>query len=67
MRSDTRVDDRRPCVPFSRYPGLKKFKGESVRDSAVRLQRTARERADNEARRIPWQRLYDARNQYIDW
>ncbi len=35
--------------------------------SADRLQRFARERADNEARRIPWQRLYDARNQYLDW
>jgi hypothetical protein len=35
--------------------------------SADRLQRFARERADDEARRIPWQRLYDARNQYIDW
>ena len=35
--------------------------------SADRLQRFARERADDEARRIPWQRIYDARNQYIDW
>ena len=35
--------------------------------SADRLQRFARERADDEARRIPWQRLYEARNQYIDW
>jgi hypothetical protein len=35
--------------------------------SADRLQRFARERADDEARRIPWQRLYDARNQYLDW
>jgi hypothetical protein len=46
---------------------LKKSKGESVLDSTARLQRAARERADGEARRIPWQRLYDARNQYIDW
>jgi len=38
-----------------------------VRDSTVRLQRAARERADDQARRIPWQRLYDVRNQYIDW
>ncbi len=36
-------------------------------NSAAQLQRVARERADDEARRIPWQRLYDARNQYIDW
>ena len=38
-----------------------------MRDSTARLQRAARERADDEARRIPWQRLLDARNQYIDW
>ena len=36
-------------------------------DSTVRLQRAARERADDQARRIPWQRLYDVRNQYVDW
>jgi hypothetical protein len=46
---------------------LKKSKGKSVLDSTVRLQRAARERADDQARRIPWQRLYEARNQYIDW
>ena len=38
-----------------------------MRNSAAQLQRAARECADNQARRIPWQRLYDARNQYIDW
>jgi hypothetical protein len=31
------------------------------------VQHLARERADAEARRIPWQRLLDTRNQYIDW
>jgi hypothetical protein len=31
------------------------------------LRRFARERADEQARRIPWQRLYEARNQYLDW
>ena len=31
------------------------------------LQHTARERADNEARRVPWQRLLEARNRYIEW
>jgi hypothetical protein len=46
---------------------LKKSKGKSVLDSTVRLQRAARERADDQARRIPWQQLYDVRNQYIDW
>src|SRR5271157_5978207 len=38
-----------------------------MRNSTAQLQRIARERADDEARRIPWQRLYDARNQYVDW
>ncbi|MGA2644422.1 MAG: hypothetical protein ABSF15_06890, partial [Candidatus Sulfotelmatobacter sp.] len=42
-------------------------KRQPVRDSTTRLQRAARERADDEARRIPWQRLLDARNKYIDW
>ena len=46
---------------------MKKSKRESVRDSTARLQRAARQRADDEARRIPWQRLLDTRNQYIDW
>jgi hypothetical protein len=31
------------------------------------LQRATRERADNEARRVPWQRLFETRNHYIDW
>ena len=34
---------------------------------AVRLQRHAHERAADEARRIPWQVLFEARNQYLDW
>ena len=46
---------------------MNKSKSQSVRDSTARLQRAACERADDEARRIPWQRLRDARNQYIDW
>ena len=46
---------------------MKKSKRESVRDSTARLQRTARQRADDEARRIPWHRLLDTQNQYIDW
>jgi len=33
----------------------------------ARLQRFARERADAEARRIPWPRLLRTREQYIDW
>jgi len=31
------------------------------------LQCAAGERADNEAHRVPWQRLFEARNHYIDW
>ena len=50
-----------------RYCGLQKTKNYPKRNSATQLQRAARERADDQARRIPWQRLYDARNQYIDW
>ena len=37
------------------------------RNHVARVQRLARERADAQARRIPWQRLLDTRNQYIDW
>ncbi len=46
---------------------LKKLKTQSLRNPTARLQRAARERADDEARRIPWQRLLDTQNQYIDW
>jgi hypothetical protein len=38
-----------------------------VHDSTARLQRAARERADEQARLIPWQRLHEVRNQYIEW
>ena len=46
---------------------LKKLKTQSLRNPTARLQRAARQRADDEARRIPWQRLLDTQNQYIDW
>ena len=46
---------------------MNKPKSQSVRGSTARLQRAARESADDQARRIPWQRLLEARNQYIDW
>ncbi|HVO62889.1 MAG TPA: hypothetical protein VMT53_18300 [Terriglobales bacterium] len=46
---------------------MKKSNSQSARDSTTRLQRAARERADEQARRIPWQRLQQARNQYIEW
>ena len=38
-----------------------------VRNNVARVQRLARERADAQARRIPWQRLLHTRNEYIDW
>jgi hypothetical protein len=44
-----------------------KAKHHPVRNSAARLERLAGERAEQQARQIPWQRLYDTRNQYIDW
>ena len=46
---------------------MKKTKSHPRRNLANRLQRFARGRADEEARHIPWQRLLEARNQYIDW
>ena len=58
---------RAHCPVPLRYCGLQRTKNSTKRNSVGQLQRAARERADDEARRIPWQRLYDARNQYIDW
>jgi hypothetical protein len=46
---------------------MKERQDQTVRKPANRLRKFARERADKEARRIPWQRLFEARNQYIDW
>jgi hypothetical protein len=34
---------------------------------ASSVQRPAREKAEQEARRVPWQLLMEARNQYLDW
>ena len=42
-------------------------KRSSTRKSIAQLDRLARARADEQARRIPWQRLLDNRNEYIDW
>ncbi len=42
-------------------------KRSSTRKSIAQIERLARERADKQARRIPWQRLLDTRNEYIDW
>jgi hypothetical protein len=38
-----------------------------VAKTSSTLQRAARERADNEAGRVRWEKLLEARNQYIDW
>jgi hypothetical protein len=46
---------------------LKKLNVHSVRHATSRLQKSARIRAEEEARRIPWQRLQETRNQYIEW
>jgi len=46
---------------------LKDLKTQSLRNPTSHLKRTALVRADDEARRIPWQRLQETRNQYIDW
>lgn len=35
--------------------------------SVRRLQQFARQRAERQARRIPWPQLYESRNQYIEW
>ena len=42
-------------------------KRSSTRKAIAQIERLARERADEQARRIPWQRLLDTRNEYIDW
>lgn len=39
----------------------------SNQNHVTRVQRLAQERADAQARRVPWQRLLSTRNQYIDW
>jgi len=46
---------------------LTKVKTQSARRSLDRLQRLVGERVECQARRIPWQRLFEARNEYIDW
>ncbi len=38
-----------------------------VAKTSSTLRRAARERADNEARRVPWQKLLEARDHYLDW
>jgi len=46
---------------------LKKLKTQSLRNPTAQLKRAALVRADDEARRIPWQRLQETRHQYIGW
>ena len=54
-------------MPLGRGLELKTADRIAKRDHFTRVQRLARERADDQARRIPWQRLHEVRNQYIDW
>jgi hypothetical protein len=42
-------------------------KAHRSRQLTSRVQRLARERATEAARRVPWQVLLEARNQYLDW
>ena len=44
-----------------------KAKRPLTRNTAAQVQRLAQERADEQARRIPWHRLDDTRKQYVDW
>ena len=46
---------------------MQKKKRLSSGELIVRLQRRANEKAATEARRVPWQVLLEARNQYLDW
>lgn len=46
---------------------MKKLKTQSLRNPTAQLKRAALGRAVDEARRVPWQRLQETRNQYIDW
>jgi len=38
-----------------------------MRSSVIRIEQLARERAEQQARRVPWQHLHEACNQYIEW
>ena len=44
-----------------------KAKRPPIRQSVARLQRLARDRADEQARHVPWRLLYDTRNLYVSW
>src|SRR6185312_2146645 len=48
-------------------PKLEEPKSAFACSPIARIQRIARHRADEQAKRIPWQRLLDTRNEYIDW
>jgi len=44
-----------------------KVKRPPVRKTTAQFQRLGQERADKQARRVPWQRLDDTRKQYVVW
>jgi len=54
-------------MPKTTHPASNGGTKRSVKTPIPRLQSIARDRADDEARHIPWQRLLEARSQYIDW
>jgi hypothetical protein len=44
---------------------FKKKQRRQANDSIYKIERAARDRADDQARRVPWQRLLEARSQYV--
>jgi hypothetical protein len=56
-----------PSVLTSRRGCGLKAKRFPTRSSVARLQRLARERADAQARRVPWRCLHDTRKHYVEW
>lgn len=65
--SGWRSRKRTPGSPPKSCRNLKRATRQSVRESSTRLQNFARQRADEQARQVPWLRLQEARDHYIDW
>lgn len=61
------VCERKVTAIARGFEGLVKIKRRRPGAVARRVQIHARQRADDEARRIPWRRLLHARTQYVDW
>ena len=70
MPSSTLADGELHKLAVCKWKGDSNWKTASrvpKRNHIARLQRLARERAEAQARRVPWQRLLQTRNEYIDW